>query len=106
VVGVATIVLLRSLVDAIGRVERLHPVCDLHGRRHHRLRDDRAVAYPGAGIKFVAYGVDHDKFRVLDFSLTLSFPYTFWAGMLGGMFLTLGTHGTDQNDGAALPVGA
>ena len=51
---------------------------------------------PGGWDQFVVYGMDHDKFRVLDFSLTLSFPYTFWAGMLGGMFLTLGTHGTDQ----------
>ena len=51
---------------------------------------------PEGWDQFVAYGVDHDKFRVFDFSLTLSFPYTFWAGMLGGMFLTLGTHGTDQ----------
>ena len=30
------------------------------------------------------------------FSLTLSRPYTFWAGVIGGVALTLATHGTDQ----------
>jgi Na+/proline symporter len=33
---------------------------------------------------------------VLDFSFDWSEPYTFWAGLIGGAFLTLGTHGTDQ----------
>lgn len=51
---------------------------------------------PGGWEQFVNYGLAHDKFRLFDFHLTLSLPYTFWAGMLGGMFLTLGTHGTDQ----------
>jgi Na+/proline symporter len=36
------------------------------------------------------------KFRVFDFSLTLAQPYTFWAGVIGGIALTLSTHGTDQ----------
>lgn len=36
------------------------------------------------------------KTRVLDWSLVLSRPYTIWAGVLGGMFLTLATHGTDH----------
>jgi SSS family solute:Na+ symporter len=36
------------------------------------------------------------KFRVLDFSLDLTQAYTFWAGLLGGMFLTTASHGTDQ----------
>jgi Na+/proline symporter len=33
---------------------------------------------------------------VLDLSWTLSRPYTLWAGILGGVALTLSTHGTDQ----------
>lgn len=37
-----------------------------------------------------------DKFRIFDFTLSLSKTYTFWAGLLGGMFLTTATHGTDQ----------
>jgi SSS family transporter len=36
------------------------------------------------------------KLAVLDFDLSLSVPYTFWAGLLGGAFLTMGSHGTDQ----------
>jgi solute:Na+ symporter, SSS family len=36
------------------------------------------------------------KFRIFDFSLTLSKTYTFWAGLIGGTFLTTASHGTDQ----------
>jgi SSS family transporter len=37
-----------------------------------------------------------NKFQVFDFSLTFWRPYTFWAGMIGGAFLTTASHGTDQ----------
>jgi len=37
-----------------------------------------------------------DKFRVFDFTPTLWKPYTFWAGVIGGAFLTTASHGTDQ----------
>jgi SSS family transporter len=36
------------------------------------------------------------KLRVLSFSWDFSVPFTFWAGLVGGTFLTLGSHGTDQ----------
>ena len=36
------------------------------------------------------------KLRVLDLSLDLTRPFTFWAGVVGGAFLTLATHGTDH----------
>ena len=36
------------------------------------------------------------KFTVFDFSLDPSRAYTLWAGILGGVALTLSTHGTDQ----------
>jgi SSS family transporter len=36
------------------------------------------------------------KMAVLDFQFTLSVPYTFWAGLVGGGFLTMGSHGADQ----------
>ena len=36
------------------------------------------------------------KFRVFDFSFSPSNSYSFWAGMIGGTFLTTSTHGTDQ----------
>jgi Na+/proline symporter len=45
-------------------------------------------------IHHVAAGAG--KLRVFDFSPTLWRPYTFWAGLLGGAFLTTASHGTDQ----------
>jgi SSS family solute:Na+ symporter len=36
------------------------------------------------------------KLRFLDFSWSLSKTYTFWSGVIGGGFLTMATHGTDQ----------
>ena len=41
------------------------------------------------------------KLRVFDFTLrypqTLTQTYTFWSGVLGGAFLTMASHGTDQS---------
>ena len=36
------------------------------------------------------------KLRVFDFSLDFFKTYTFWAGLIGGTFLTTASHGTDQ----------
>ena len=36
------------------------------------------------------------KLRVVDLSLDFSVPYTLWAGLLGGGFLAMASHGTDQ----------
>jgi SSS family solute:Na+ symporter len=36
------------------------------------------------------------KLQVLDFSWNLATKYTFWSGVIGGAFLTMATHGTDQ----------
>ena len=36
------------------------------------------------------------KFTLFDFSFDLTKTYTFWSGLVGGTFLTLSTHGTDQ----------
>jgi solute:Na+ symporter, SSS family len=36
------------------------------------------------------------KLQTLDFSTNLATKYTFWSGVIGGTFLTLATHGTDQ----------
>lgn len=41
-------------------------------------------------------GRQFDKFDVFDFSLDFAKTYTFWGGLLGGCFLTMSTHGTDQ----------
>lgn len=36
------------------------------------------------------------KLKMFDFSPTFWKPYTFWAGLIGGAFLTTASHGTDQ----------
>ena len=51
---------------------------------------------PGGWNEVTRAGLAANKFRVLDLSWTLSRPYTLWAGILGGIALTLSTHGTDQ----------
>lgn len=39
---------------------------------------------------------DAGKLRVFDFSTDPTRPFTFWAGLIGGAFLTMATHGADQ----------
>jgi solute:Na+ symporter, SSS family len=51
---------------------------------------------PGGWHEVVRAGSAAGKFRVFDPSPRLSLPYTFWAGIIGGISLTLSTHGTDQ----------
>lgn len=43
--------------------------------------------------------ITHDlsKFKLFDFSLSYRAAYTIWAGIIGSTFLTLATHGTDQD---------
>jgi len=36
------------------------------------------------------------KLQVLDFSFNFVSTYTFWSGLIGGAFLTMASHGTDQ----------
>ena len=36
------------------------------------------------------------KFHIFNFAFNLTQSYTFWAGLLGGTFLTMASHGTDQ----------
>jgi solute:Na+ symporter, SSS family len=37
-----------------------------------------------------------NKLQFLDFSFHLAIKYTFWSGVIGGAFLTMASHGTDQ----------
>jgi SSS family solute:Na+ symporter len=36
------------------------------------------------------------KLRLFDFTFSLTRSYTFWSGLIGGTFLTMASHGTDQ----------
>ena len=51
---------------------------------------------PGGWSEVQAVGGAAGKFRLLDFTPTLTKSYTFWSGVIGGAFLTTATHGTDQ----------
>src|SRR4030095_778059 len=51
---------------------------------------------PGGWGEVVRVGSAAGKFRLFDVTTDLSPPYTLWAGVIGGVALTLATHGTDQ----------
>jgi solute:Na+ symporter, SSS family len=51
---------------------------------------------PGGWPEVVRLGVPAGKFTVIDLSLDPARIYTLWAGVVGGVALTLATHGTDQ----------
>ena len=41
-------------------------------------------------------GIAAGKLKMFDFAVNLTHTYTFWAGVVGGCFLTMASHGTDQ----------
>jgi SSS family transporter len=52
---------------------------------------------PGGWPELFDYAAVQDKLRIFDFDLSPMKPtMTFWAGLIGGAFLTMATHGTDQ----------
>jgi SSS family solute:Na+ symporter len=51
---------------------------------------------PGGWPAIYAAAAGAGKLQVFDFSWNFWIPYTFWAGVIGGAFLTTASHGTDQ----------
>ena len=51
---------------------------------------------PGGWAAIHSAAAGAGKFQVFDFRPNFWLPYTFWAGVFGGTFFTLGSHGTDQ----------
>ncbi len=51
---------------------------------------------PGGWATVAEAGHAAGKFQLVSFSWDLSLPFTFWAGLIGGTFLTMASHGTDQ----------
>lgn len=51
---------------------------------------------PGGWPVVEAVATAGRKFQMFDFSFDLSKNYSFWAGIIGGTFLTTASHGTDQ----------
>ncbi|HVD94179.1 MAG TPA: sodium:solute symporter [Vicinamibacterales bacterium] len=51
---------------------------------------------PGGWTGIMNTARDAGKLQVFSFSRDLTVPFTFWAGLIGGTFLTNASHGTDQ----------
>jgi SSS family transporter len=51
---------------------------------------------PSGWQSLVDYGRSHGKFTVINTAWDLTQDYTLWAGVLGGAFFSLGSHGADQ----------
>ena len=54
------------------------------------------VAVPGGWGHILSSAAAAGKLQPLNFSFDPTTPYTFWAGLLGGSFLSIGSHGVDQ----------
>jgi solute:Na+ symporter, SSS family len=54
------------------------------------------VQIPGGWSEVLRVGGAAGKFQILDLTWSWTRTYTLWAGVLGGVALTLATHGTDQ----------
>src|SRR2546429_5815687 len=52
--------------------------------------------FPGWWGSIAAHAQAAGKFQLTSFQLDFGVPFTFWAGLLGGTFLTMASHGTDQ----------
>jgi solute:Na+ symporter, SSS family len=53
-------------------------------------------AIDGGFSTAMANASQFNKFTLFDFSFDFTKTFTFWAGLIGGCFLTMSTHGTDQ----------
>jgi solute:Na+ symporter, SSS family len=51
---------------------------------------------PGGWAAIHTAAAGAGKLQVFDFRPAVSLPYTFWAGLIGGTFFTVASHGTDQ----------
>jgi SSS family transporter len=51
---------------------------------------------PGGWSTVLAETSRAGKLQLVSFSTDLTVPFTFWAGLIGGTFLTMASHGTDQ----------
>ena len=51
---------------------------------------------PGGWNTIAAQAQEAGKFQLTSFKFDFGVPFTFWAGLLGGTFLTMASHGTDQ----------
>ncbi len=55
-----------------------------------------ANALPNGWQELVEFGRQTGRLNIFEFGFSISNPWTIWAGVIGGAFLSLGTHGTDH----------
>jgi SSS family transporter len=97
VIGIGVVMIAFTLmggIEAIVWVEVVQLAIYLGGALAAAIVLARAI--PGGVPAAIALAAAHHKFRFLDFALDATKSYTFWAGVIGGCFLTMSTHGTDQ----------
>jgi SSS family transporter len=51
---------------------------------------------PGGWAEVTQVAAATGKFNIFDFAWNATTTYTFWAGLIGGCFLNMASHGTDQ----------
>src|SRR5882724_3539905 len=54
------------------------------------------ASIPGGFNQAISTAAQYSKFSVFDFTFDATKTFTFWSGLIGGCFLTMSTHGTDQ----------
>jgi len=97
VIGIGVVMIIFTLmggIEAIVWVEVVQLVIYIGGALAAAIILIREI--PGGAGAAIALASAHHKFRFLDFALDATKTYTFWAGVIGGCFLTMSTHGTDQ----------
>jgi SSS family transporter len=52
--------------------------------------------FPGGWDQLISMGHEADKLHLFEFAHDWSNAYSIWAGLIGGIFVTLGSHGVDQ----------
>ena len=52
---------------------------------------------PGGWERVVEVAGEAEKFQIFDFDCPFKLSYTFWSGVIGGTFLSLSSHGADQD---------
>jgi len=82
--GIKAVVLVDALQMALYVAGGLIAVALLHG------------AVDGGWGAILAQASQAGKLQVFDFSTSPAVAYTFWAGLVGGGFLSMASHGTDQ----------
>src|SRR5262249_11392115 len=52
---------------------------------------------PGGFAEFLRVNDESGKFKLIDLSTSPTANYSLWAGLIGGGFITMASHGADQN---------